>query len=496
VQSDNEKYSIQDAVCQHCLKLIEKKEEAFFCPSCGTVYHSHCWEKEHGCAVISCSHKNIMLNPSYASAVPVRELLVHTEYLINIRKYTEALNECTRILNADRNNIEAKVLYNRAVSMINIKMRIYESAEDAFAKKEYKASAMFYNDYIKYCDEEESEFINIRIKYIGELLPALQRKKYLLNVLYSIIIVIIFLSAGFLAYRFLYLKEDIEYAEIEREDDLTNTRLLETQIGRYEKYLMKYPDSRLKDRANEKISRLSETLVKAIYAEDWRVSLNYLKKISAKDNPKTYNDLYKLILSSAAAEFENIKQEAKKLNVLKKFPEARNQVEKALALVENFSNTELDKQRQQLLDEKNLLNRKISYAVKIKDIDREISEKTDELKRIDPAVNTNDIMQIEGKVMKKISIGYIVKSFADKKLYAVVTQKQEYEVGEEVLITGYGKGKTQITDDADNTMLLPTIHIMPEKSLTGESDKNTILQRLNYLKNQKEKIDSLLKIGI
>jgi hypothetical protein len=46
-------------------------------------------------------------------------------------------------------------------------------------------------------------------------------------------------------------------------------------------------------------------------------------------------------------------------------------------------------------------------------------------------------------------------------------------------------------------MLLPVIYDYSSKEFPGGIDnKGNILQRLNLLKGQKEKIDSLLKIGI
>ncbi len=260
--------------------------------------------------------------------------------------------------------------------------------------------------------------------------------------------------------------------------------------------MMKYPDSKFRDRANEKISAMSENLIKQIYADDWRVSLEYLKKINTTDNPKTYSDLYRLIYSTANSEFQQIKKEAAKLDGQKKFSEARAQVEKNLALIENFRNTELERQRQQLIDVKNLLNKKISYTAKVRDIEKEINEKTDELKKIEPGLGTGDIVIIEGRVVKKTESGYVIKSLSDKKLYAVKSDRLIYEPGEDAAITGYKKGKTEIRDDAGNTMILPTIIVLPDRVSALDSDKNSILQRLNYLKEQKGKIDSVLKIGI
>ncbi|MFZ4589679.1 MAG: hypothetical protein ACOYN6_01660, partial [Ignavibacteria bacterium] len=100
-------------------------------------------------------------------------------------------------------------------------------------------------------------------------------------------------------------------------------------------------------------------------------------------------------------------------------------------------------------------------------------------------------------VMKKSSDYIIIKSFDDKKLYAIKNESSKYEIGEEVVISGIKKGKADIKDDAGNLMLLPVIYDYSSgQFFGGNNDKENIVQRLNLLRGQKEKIDSLLKIGI
>jgi len=461
------------------------------------AYHVRCWEKGNGCAVLSCSQKNILLNPLFQSSVPVRELLIHIEYLFNVRKYNEAINECNRILNVEKNNIEAKVFYNRAISMMNVKMKIYESAEESFRKKEFKAASMFYTDYLKYCDDEESEFIHSKIKYLSELLPAIKRKRYMLNLIYSVIVILILLSAGFLAYKFIYLKEDTEFAEIESYDDLSNAKTLESQISKYERFLLRYPDGKLKESAVDKIRKLSAQIASSISDDDWRTSLVYLKKIDPKANPLTYKDIYSKIVISARKELQTLTEQARELDGKRKYSEAKDRLEKSLALLDNFSTKEFEKERQSMYDSKNLINKKIGLLIKANDIDKEIVNKTDELKKTEPELITKNLVQVTGKVMKKSGEYVIIKSFEDKKLYAVKNPGSNYEPGEEVIINGIKKGKADLSDDAGNLMLLPVIYDYSSSPFQGGNDnRDNIIQRLNLLKGQKEKIDSLLKIGI
>lgn len=484
-------------ICQHCLIGIDDENNRYFCKSCGMAYHINCWEKGNGCAVISCSQKNILLNPLFQSSVPVRELLIHIEYLFNVRKFNDAINECNRILNVEKNNIEAKVFYNRAISMMNVKMKIFESAEESYKKKEFKAAAMFYSDYVKYCDEDESEFILSKIKYLNELLPAIKRNRFILNSIYTFIFVLIILSAGFLAYRFIYLKEDTDFSEIEAYDDLSNIKTLEIQISKYEKFLMKYPDGKLKESAVDKIRKLSAQIALSICNDDWRSSLIYLRKIDSKENPLTYKDIYNKILLCAKKEFHFLKTEAKGMNEDRRYNEAKDKIEKSLALLDNFPSNEFEKERQAMFDSKNLINKKLGLVIRVKDIEREIVNKTEELKKMEPELDLKNMLQITGKVMKKTLEYYVIKSFEDKKLYAIKNSNSKYEIGEEVIISGVRKGKADISDDAGNIMLLPVIYdYSSSQFFTGNDNKDNIIQRLNLLRGQKEKIDSLLKIGI
>ena len=484
-------------ICQHCLICIDEESYRYFCKSCGMVYHIKCWEKGNGCAVLSCSQRNILLNPLFQSSVPVRELVIHIEYLFNVRKFNEAINECNRILNADKNNNEAKVFYNRAISMMNVKMKIHECAELSFKKKEFKAASMFYTDYLKYCDDEESEFIQSKIKYLSELLPAIKRSRYIVNSIYTFIVALIILSAGFLAYRFIYLKENTDFAEIESYEDLSNVKTMESQITKYEKFLVKYPDGKLKESVIDKIRKLSAQIALSICNDDWRTSLIYLRKIDPRENPVTYKEIYTEILNSAKKEFQLLKSEAKYMNENKKFYDAKDKIEKSLALLDNFPSNEFEKERQAMYDSKNLINKKLGLVIRVKDIEKEIAIKTEELKRMDPEPDMKNMIQLLGKVMKISGEYVIIKSFEDKKLYAVQNASNKFEIGEEVLINGIKKGKADISDDAGNLMLLPVIYDYSSNQFhKGNDNKDIIIQRLYLLKGQKEKIDSLLKIGI
>ncbi|MCI0472180.1 MAG: hypothetical protein L0Y76_01195, partial [Ignavibacteria bacterium] len=356
-------------ICSHCLRNVEVEAEKTVCPACGNFYHEKCWEKNYGCAVISCSQKNILLNPIFQSSVPIRDLLTHIEYYINIRKYDEALTECRRILNVDSGNLDAKVFYNRAVSLMKTRDRILESAEESYSKKQFKASALFYKEYLNYCDDDERKFIDSKIKYLEELLPSMKRKNAVVNLLYAFIVLLILASAGFYFYRFHYLKEETEFADIEKYDDYENVRIMESQILNYENFLAEYPDGKMKEKARQKIVSLSSVLASRIAKEDWRAALIYLKKINHEQNPKTYNDIEKLVYNCAKSEVNALVSEARNLDRHNKYDEAKQKIDKSLAIIENFASGDRNNERKQLVDARTILVKKSGLRVKLNEIE-------------------------------------------------------------------------------------------------------------------------------
>jgi uncharacterized small protein (DUF1192 family) len=285
--------------------------------------------------------------------------------------------------------------------------------------------------------------------------------------------------------------------EIESYDDISSVKTTESQIAKYEKFLVKYPDGKLKESVIDKIRKLSAQIALSICNDDWRTSLIYLRKIDLKENPITYKEIYTEILNNAKKEFQSIKSEAKYMNENKKFYDAKDKIEKSLALLDNFPSNEFEKERQAMYDSKNLINKKLGLVMRVKDIEKEIAIKTEELKRIEPELDMKNMIYISGKVMKISGEYAIIKSFEDKKLYAVQNANSKFEIGEEVLINGIKKGKADISDDAGNLMLLPVIYeYSSNQFIKGNDNRNSIIQRLQLLKGQKENIDSLLKIGI
>ena len=484
-------------VCQYCLCNIKEGEGRTECSVCGAVYHSDCWEESAGCSVYGCARMNYLSN-SRSGVIPVKEMLIHIEYLINNKKHLDALTECNRLLNADRNNTEAKLLFNRVSSLMNTKMKILESADESFNKKDFKSAGIFYLNYIKYCDDIECDFINAKLQFIQDRIPQLRKRKILINTIYTVLLITILSSLGFLAYYYIYMQEDREFAEIENGDSTEDVKIIEHQIVKYERFLRKYEDGKNKDKAREKVSALSEIIAEKIYSDDWRTALTYVKKIDNKESPKTYSDLLKIVRNTATKEYKQHVNLAKKYDKEQKFPEAKNEIDKAMSITEEFSASDMETNKQILAENRILLNKKIKLIIKFRDIDREISDKSDELKRITPVSNNSDIVILNGIIIKKSSVNiYIARDLSTKKLVALKSVSENYNQGDDFTLQCIKSGKININDDTGNEMILPFYKVFSDNDEFDKNyEKDALIQRLGYLKAEKEKIDSLLHVNL
>ncbi|MEZ4823073.1 MAG: hypothetical protein R2942_11880 [Ignavibacteria bacterium] len=144
----------------------------------------------------------------------VREAIINIEYLINRNQFSEAIYESKQLLAIDRRNAELKNLYNKAVSLINNKMNLMTSADEAFGKKDYKAAEVYYKNVLKYADEVEANFVNTRLEVAKEKIPEQKQKKVIYqNILIILIIIAIIGAIGYIGYYTFVLKEDREFSE-------------------------------------------------------------------------------------------------------------------------------------------------------------------------------------------------------------------------------------------------------------------------------------------
>ncbi len=360
-------------ICQYCHSNIKTKEDILVCPECGASYHIECWYENEGCGVYGCNYKIKVEKKGRKTEVTIQDILTNAEFLINTRRYIEAMAECSRVLNIERENTEAKRLYNLAVSIVNTKTKLVENGDIAYESGDLKTSVIYFKEALKYTDETESAFIRAKIKVLEEQQPKILRRKLINRILSTFIIILIISASVFGVYYFYYLKDVREYAEIEKSDNVTDISSMEQQISRYEKFISKFTKSDLADDAREKINMFSFRIANGIYMQDWRNALKYLNKMDSSANPKTYSDVSKNIFKEAEEEYKEYYNEARRLNSKGLFSEARIMLEKAQAITEIFPGTTLYKEKQKVINAINLMGRKISTNIKLQDIRKEIN---------------------------------------------------------------------------------------------------------------------------
>lgn len=484
-------------LCQYCQSRIKPSEDSFNCPACGSHYHTECWSEGGGCSVYGCSEKGSFHGKFATEQKTIKEQLVHIEYLINKRKFTDAMNECSRILNADGSNVDAKELFNKCTSYLNTRIKLLESADEAFSKKDFKSASIFYKNYLKYCDEIEYDFVSSKLRFIDERIPQIKKQKFLLSMVYTALSFAILATIILSVYYFVFLNEEREFSEIRRGESVESVRDIEVYINKYERFLDKYEDGKMSDKAKERITSLSDLLIRKIYRDDWKTALTFLNKIDKNNAPKTYNDLFQLVYGRASEEFQSVILKAKNLDKNKKYSEAKAEIDKAMYILRYFPDTEIERKKQVLADNKNLLSKKLTLLIKYDNIESEIKKKTEELKEYGDIKNP-DIVNIRARIIKKYgNRTYIARDAVTKKLMALKLDDGAYSLGEEISFDCTLNGKINVEDDYGNEIILP-LYTKSEYYPDSYPDyeKESILQRLNYLKSEKIKIDSVLKLGI
>lgn len=488
----------QNRICQFCQSKIKSKEDFITCPSCLSAYHIECWYENKGCAVYGCDYK-LQNHKKEQKIFSAENILVNAEYFINKKQYGEAVNECNRILNINPDDIEAKKLYNKAVTSYNVKLRILQDAENAFNNKDFMNAEVYYRNSIGYLSDEELSMVQSKLQIIKEAIPALQRKIFYRKISIYSLSVLIFFAFLSLAYYYLYLEEDREFYAIEKEDNINDIHTTGNQISRYEHFLRKYENGKFSFKATEKINQLSASIIRKIYKDDWKTALKYLKKINENSNPKLYNDLFLSLYGVAESEFVKYKSSAKKLNIQKKFIDAKNETEKAINIADYFPGTDIEKEKTVLNSNLNLLSKKISYLVKYKDIEKELAEKTEELKK-SREFETGGLVKINAIITQEKSPNYyLAKNIFDNNLIALKTMElTNYKTGDVVILECKKSGKVNIKDDNLGEISVPLYkfgNLPKDDSYSSAYDLESLMQRLDYLKTQKNKIDSLFSLG-
>ncbi|MBS1495026.1 MAG: hypothetical protein JST55_16080 [Bacteroidetes bacterium] len=481
-------------VCSYCQTPVKNAEELFFCPSCNSPYHKDCWKENNGCAVYGCNHKAVN---SYETGI--RETLVEVEYLINQNKFSEALTIARRYLRTDDSSTELKVLYNKAVSLINNKHKLLEGGDNAMFDKDFKTAEVFYRNSLQYCDENEKNVINTKLEILSQKIPEQRRAAVVRRSLITFLVVMIMGVCGFAFYYFYFLEEDRAYADIEKTESFNDIRSMELGIERYEKFVQKYRDGHLYDKAVEKINLLSYALATKILDTDWRNALKYYGKITLVKDSKSVEDLYKNIYDNAESELDSKIALSKKLNSEGKFSDAKEELDNSLKLIDYFPGDTFMKEFNLVKDNIGILNKKISFLAKLKSIDKEIDETMDKLKYSGGtgSKTQTDLFGIINEMVKPDL--YSIKTINPEKIIVIkINDGKKYKNGELVNFYCVDKGYISV-GEAGEEFSAPYYEQVSSSSNSDSgfpSDKETMMQRLRYLKSQKEKADSVLNLKL
>jgi hypothetical protein len=489
-------------ICAYCQTAVKNEQEEYCCSSCNTPYHKDCWNENEGCAVYGCNGKKIIEKNS--TTLALKDIIVNIEFLINQHKFEEAIFDSKRYLKVFRNNTELKILYNRAVSLINSKIKLIEDAEQSFTDEDYGSSKIYYENAIKYADENEFNLINAKLDVINERIPGQKRRRTLNRVLTSVFSVLIFLSLIYLGFYIFILKEDREYAEIEKFDPSASgdLRLMELQVAKYENFLGKYFKGRKSGNAREKINKFSVILADKFSENDWRSGLNYIEKVTYPGNMKHIKDLRNKIENQAAGEYNKYISSAKQLNRNRKYNDAIIQLDKAIAVSEYFPDSEFTMGVNSVRSNIDLLNKKISYLIKIQSLEKEILQHENELIKFKSrATESSGAINLSIRVNDEIEPGiFIGKELGTGNLIAVKAVNRIIEPGELITTLSYLSGNYNYENNGWNKII--PLYVSSSEAEYFENNKiysierESVIQRLSNLRYQKQRLDSLLSLKL
>ncbi|HMS65079.1 MAG TPA: RING finger protein [Ignavibacteria bacterium] len=484
-------------ICTFCQTPIKNQDEELICPSCTSPYHIECWEENKGCAVYGCGEKFT----GKINEVSFHDSIINIEYLINRNQYSEAIIEAKQLLKIDRKSTELKNLYNKAVALINTKINLMTSGDEAFNRNDYKAAEIYYKNVLKYSDEIETNFINARLEISKEKIPAQMRKKVYQNILIFLIILAILSAIGYFAYYTFALKEDRDYTELVRSDRATDLKSMEQMTGKYENFLRIYSDGKYKKQVLERINQYSFKMANLSYRNDWRMALRYFNKSGSFMNDDEGKELKNNIYNEAFEEYKQKLSNAKKLNSNSKYSEALNELNNALNIISSFPGSEISNEKNIVESNMNLLNKKISSIVKVNDIDRELREKDKELGDMNSSLKSKALV-ISARIIRYSEQGYYITIETESKnVIALKGTEGDYKIGNTVRVICVSSGKIAYENDTGEevSINLYTPYNSTESFYEGESsdpEKNTIYERVKNLKIQKAKIDSLLNMSL
>lgn len=489
-------------ICEYCQTNIKNSSEVVVCPKCQTPYHPDCWLENGGCAVYGCGYKSS--EDSEIFDTEKTDALVEIEFLINEKKYVEAIDECKTLLRLDKRNVALKKLYNKAVSNINAKTKLIEEGDNFFDSGDYQNASVFYNRAMRYCNEYDSSIIQSKLDIINHDLPIQTRRKKIGNFLTAfILIVIIFLGAA-TYYYLVVMEQEREFTKIELEDNLEDRLLTEIQISKYENFRQRNPEGKWSDKADEKINFMSAYLANQIYKDDWRAAKKYLHKINKERALNSFNEIEKRIYAEAMTELNEKIRNANNFNQRKNFTEAKYSIENALEIINQFDQISLNEKRQKLFSDLDLIKEKISLQVKYRNVVDEIEEKRKDIANFSQSTTRDyprdKTIVITGTVTGNLGNGVIsVKPLLGKEI-ALRTGGYRFSQGELITLESVRNGRWSIYNDGVEESIPMYDAVVPDRadrysSLT-DYERLALEQRLAYLISEKRKLDSLMQMKI
>jgi len=491
---DESIYKVGKNICGFCQTPIKNEGETFFCPSCSSPYHKDCWIENKGCSVYGCGEK-LVGDDEFTS---VREAIINIEYLINRNQFSEAIYECKQLLAIDRRNAELKNLYNKAVSLINNKMNLMTSADEAFGKKDYKAAEVYYKNVLKYADEVEENFVNTRLEISKEKIPEQNRRRVYQNILIVLIIIAIIGAISYIGYYTFVLKEDREFSELVRSDNAADLGTTEKMISSYETFLRSYPDGKNKEKALDKINQYSYDISKKYYKNDWRLALKYYNKIYSGIDTTEAKNLFNNIYNTAFKEYRDKLDNAKKLDSKKNYSEALNELNNGKIILTTFPESFISREKNILEENINILKSKISSVIKYNNLEREIREQGKVLSNMAPEGGAESV-ELSLSIKKKAESDIYIALNVVKETLVALNTKKKYAEGQRLNIRCYAVGKISLNYDNEEQrfpMYTSADEVDAENGLISSSERDAINERLKNLKDQKSKIDSVLKLNL
>jgi hypothetical protein len=489
-------------ICQYCHSYIKDKDDMLLCPECNSPYHIECWYENEGCGAYGCNYRIKIDDKRSYRRESLEEMLVSVEFHINNNHFIDAINLCRRILSIESENIEAKKFFNKAITLENTKQHLIESGETAFKKEDLIGAELYFIKALKYTDEIESDLIRTKLQILKEKYPVILKRRRRNRIISNLIGLLIVLSLGFLLYYNVFMKEEREFYAIDKDDNTADITKLEQQISRYEKFLIKYKNSEYNDEVNSKISILSSVLADRIVDNDWRSALKYLQKIDSNVNITAYKDISKRVFVKAEEEFRKYMKKSVESDRNRNFADARTNLEKCLAIAEQFSEGIFAKEKVKITDGINLLGRKISSALKQKEVYKELSEKSDEYSRLGNKEVSNSVNMSFHILAGKNNGYYICRNLDDNKIFALKSPGTNYLKGDLLNFDCYRKGSTSI--EYNNSLKEMPVYVTLESSLfntendkiSSSFEKEALLQRIKYLREQINRLDSILNLKL